>query len=158
MVDNPARADDDSGPLRLCTIGFTQKTARQFFTTLLEAGVRRVIDVRLNNVSQLAAFTKRADLEYFLRAIGQIDYLHLPIFAPTQDILDAYKKQKGDWAIYEEQFLALMAQRQVEAQISRATLRDACLLCSEPTPEHCHRRLVAEYLSGRLGGIEICHL
>lgn len=158
MVNSPADVNGNATPLRLFTIGFTQKSARQFFTTLIDAGVRRVIDVRLNNVSQLAAFTKRADLEYFLRVIGDMDYLHLPIFAPTQDILDAYKKQKGDWSIYEQQFLPLMAQRQVEDHISRATLRDACLLCSEPTPEHCHRRLVAEYLSGKIGGIEICHL
>ena len=158
MNANPVGTGDDTAPLHLFTIGFTRKSARQFFTTLIDVGVRRVIDVRLNNVSQLAAFTKRADLEYFLRVIGQVDYNHLPILAPTQDILDAYKKRKGDWSLYEQQFLALMSQRQVEAQITRATLRDACLLCSEPTPEHCHRRLVAEYLSETMGGIEICHL
>lgn len=96
MVSNLAETGADAAPLRLFTIGFTQKTARQFFTTLLNANVRRVIDVRLNNVSQLAAFTKRADLEYFLQTIGQIDYFHRPDLAPTQDILDAYKKHKGD--------------------------------------------------------------
>src|SRR6478609_6506865 len=146
------------GALRVFTIGFTQKSARQFFTTLIEAKVRRLVDVRLNNVSQLAAFAKRADLEYFLREIADIDYLHLPELAPTQDILDSYKKQKGDWTVYEQQFLALLAQRKVEEQLSPLSLDAACLLCSEPTPEHCHRRLVAEYLRAKWGGIEICHL
>lgn len=157
MVDS---AGNDLGamPIKLFTIGFTQKSARQFFTTLTEAKVRRLVDVRLNNVSQLAAFAKRADLEYFLREIADIDYLHLPELAPTQDILDAYKKQKGDWAAYEQQFLALLARRKVEEQLSPSSLDAACLLCSEPTPEHCHRRLVAEYLRTKWGGIEICHL
>lgn len=157
MVDS-AGHDLGAMPIKLFTIGFTQKSARQFFTTLIEAKVRRLIDVRLNNVSQLAAFAKRADLEYFLREIADIDYLHLPALAPTQDILDAYKKQKGDWAVYEQQFLALLARRKIEEQLSPPSLDAACLLCSEPTPEHCHRRLVAEYLRAKWGGIEICHL
>ena len=157
MVDS-AGHERGAMPSKLFTIGFTQKSARQFFTTLIEANVRRLVDVRLNNVSQLAAFAKRADLEYFLREIADIDYLHLPELAPTQDILDAYKKQKGDWAVYEQQFLALLAQRKVEAQLSPLNFDAACLLCSEPTPEHCHRRLVAEYLRAKWGGIEICHL
>jgi uncharacterized protein (DUF488 family) len=147
-----------SAPIRLFTIGFTQKSARQFFSTLIAANVRRVVDVRLNNVSQLAAFAKRADLEYFLSALGNIGYIHAPQLAPTQDILDSYKKRKGAWADYERQFLALMSERRIEQSIALATLDNACLLCSEPTPEHCHRRLVAEYLREKLGGIEICHL
>lgn len=146
------------GPLRLFTIGFTQKSARGFFTTLADAGVRRIVDVRLNNRSQLAGFTKRADLEYFLGAIGGIGYVHLPELAPTQAILDALKKHQGRWADYEADFLALMAERRIEERVARATLADGCLLCSEPTPERCHRRLVAEYLNTKWGGIEICHL
>lgn len=144
--------------INLFTIGFTQKSAHQFFETLQKAGVRRIIDTRLNNVSQLAGFTKRPDLEYFLRQIGNIEYLHLLELAPSKDILDAYKKKGGDWKTYEKQFLQLIAERQIEQQVSAEILDGGCLLCSEPTPHHCHRRLVAEYLSRKLGTIKIHHL
>jgi uncharacterized protein (DUF488 family) len=157
MTTSPGKGEG-ADPIQLYTIGFTQKTAREFFTLLLEAGVRRVVDVRLNNVSQLAGFTKRADLEYFLRAIGGISYVHLPELAPTQEIMDAVKKHRGDWAVYEERFLALMAERRIEEQVTPATLDGGCLLCSEPTPEHCHRRLVAEYLGAKWGNITVQHL
>jgi uncharacterized protein (DUF488 family) len=140
------------------TIGFTQKTAEQFFTRLLDAGVARVVDVRLHNVSQLAGFSKKGDLAYFLKAIGQIGYVHLPELAPTQEILDAYKKRKGDWSHYEREFLGLMRERRVEATISPAVVDRGCLLCSEATPEHCHRRLVAEYLQRAWGDVTITHL
>jgi uncharacterized protein (DUF488 family) len=116
------------------------------------------VDVRLNNISQLAGFTKRDDLSYFVDAICGIDYVHLPILAPTQDILDAYKKQKGDWSLYEREFLDLMRSRRIESEVSRELMNGACLLCSEDTPQHCHRRLVAEYLADKWGGIEIEHL
>ena len=145
-------------PINLFTIGFTQKTAELFFNTLIKSGVRRVIDTRLNNVSQLAGFTKRADLEYFLRQIGDIDYIHLQYLAPTKEILDTYKKKGGDWETYEKQFLQLITKRQIEQQISPDLLDGGCLLCSEPTPHHCHRRLVAEYLNQNLGTINIHHL
>jgi uncharacterized protein (DUF488 family) len=144
--------------VNLFTIGFTQKSAQKFFEMLKEAGVKQVIDTRLNNVSQLAGFTKRADLEYFLKSIGGIDYTHILDLAPTQDILDEYKKNKGDWDVYEQKFLQLIANRQIEKKISPGQLDGACLLCSEAKPHHCHRRLVAEYLNGKLGGINICHL
>lgn len=140
------------------TIGFTQKTAEAFFTRLIDAGVRRVVDVRLNNVSQLAGFSKKPDLAYFLQAIGGIGYLHLPELAPTRDILDAYKKQRGDWSLYERQFLSLMRARRIEAVVSPAVIDGGCLLCSEATPEHCHRRLVAEYLQRAWGDVSITHL
>jgi uncharacterized protein (DUF488 family) len=139
-------------------MGFTRKSARQFFTRLIDAGVRRVVDVRLNNVSQLAGFTKRADLEYFLQQIGQIGYVHLPELAPTQELLDRYKKRGGSWAEYEAEFLQLMAERRIEEQVSPELLDGGCLLCSEPTPDRCHRRLVAEYLADRWGTITIQHL
>ena len=142
----------------LFTMGFTQKSARQFFTHLIDAGVRRVVDVRLNNVSQLAGFTKRADLEYFLQQIGQIGYVHLPELAPTQELLDRYKKRRGSWAEYETEFLQLMAQRRIEEQLSPDLLDGGCLLCSEPTPDRCHRRLVAEYLADKWGTVTIQHL
>ncbi|HSB18159.1 MAG TPA: DUF488 domain-containing protein [Bryobacteraceae bacterium] len=144
--------------MKLFTIGFTKKSAESFFTSLKAAGVRRLVDVRLNNISQLAGFTKRDDLRYFTRAICGIDYTHIPLLAPTQDILDAFKKRKGDWRLYERQFLELMRTRQVENEVSRELLDGACLLCSEETPLHCHRRLIAEYLKEKWGRVEIEHL
>ncbi|WP_449419313.1 DUF488 domain-containing protein [Phormidium nigroviride] len=142
----------------LFTIGFTQKSAEQFFEMLIDAGVRRVIDTRLNNVSQLAGFAKRKDLEYFLRKVGNIEYIHVLDLAPTQDILDDYKKKKGDWETYEHKFLKLMKVRQIEEKISPDILDGGCLLCSEAKPHNCHRRLVAEYLSDKWGNLKICHL
>ena len=144
--------------MRLTTIGFTKKSAQRFFETLRTAGVRRVADVRLNNVSQLAGFAKRKDLEYFLDAICGIGYAHLPELAPTREILDAFKKHGGSWREYEERFLDLMAQRRIEKTLSPELLEDACLLCSEDRPHHCHRRLVAEYLDRHWGGVKIRHL
>jgi len=140
------------------TIGFTHKSAEEFFTKLKTSGVKRVVDVRLNNVSQLAGFSKKRDLEYFLREIGGIEYIHLPDLAPTQDILDEYKKNKGDWSVYEEKFLSLISERKIEENIPREMLDHSCLLCSEATPDRCHRRLVAEYLKARWDNIDIVHL
>ena len=125
-----------SNQINLFTIGFTQKNAQKFFEILSKAGVKRVIDTRLNNVSQLAGFTKKADLEYFLRIIDNVDYIHLLDLAPTQDILDEYKKNKGDWAVYEQKFLKLIANRQIEKKVSLELIDGACLLCSEAKPHH----------------------
>ncbi|MEO1377893.1 MAG: DUF488 domain-containing protein [Cyanobacteria bacterium J06635_10] len=144
--------------INLYTIGFTKKTAQQFFETLVNSGVKRVIDTRLNNVSQLAGFAKRKDLEYFLQTIGNIEYIHILDMAPTKDILDEYKKNKGDWEIYEQKFLRLISDRKIEKQVSSELLDGGCLLCSEAKPHHCHRRLVAEYLSDKLENISINHL
>ncbi|MDY6898601.1 MAG: DUF488 domain-containing protein [Cyanobacteriota bacterium] len=144
--------------INLYTIGFTKKTAQQFFETLVNSGVKRVIDTRLNNVSQLAGFAKRKDLEYFLKSIGNIEYVHILDMAPTKDILDEYKKNKGDWETYEQKFLRLIRDRKIEKQVSQEFLSDSCLLCSEAKPHHCHRRLVAEYLSDKLDDISINHL
>lgn len=143
--------------MTIFTIGFTKKSAEEFFTRLKQPGLQRLVDVRLNNSSQLAGFAKKSDLEYFLRAICGIEYVHLPELAPTQALLDSYKKKKGEWAHYAEEFLALMRNRKVEETVSRAMLDGGCLLCSEDTPEHCHRRLVAEYFQ-RLHSAEIIHL
>jgi len=144
--------------MKVFTIGFTKKSAETFFARLKEAGVKRLIDVRLNNVSQLAGFTKKGDLRYFTKAICNIDYVHLPQLAPTADILDSYKKAKGgDWQLYERQFLDLMRSRKIE-NTPRDILEGGCLLCSEEKPHHCHRRLVAEYLKSHWGDIEIAHL
>ena len=140
------------------TIGFTKKTAEQFFECLRASGASRLIDVRLKNVSQLAGFSKRDDLKYFARTICRFDYLHLPLLAPTQDILEDFKKRKGEWSVYEQRFLALMSSRQIDIAVSREQLDHACLLCSEDTAHHCHRRLVAEYLAKKWGDVEIVHL
>jgi len=144
--------------VKVFTIGFTQKTAEQFFELLRRSGAKRVVDVRLNNVSQLAGFAKKQDLAYFAKQICGMDYVHMPELAPTQDILDEYKKNKGDWAVYERKFLELMARRQVEKTVSKGVIEEGCLLCSEHKPHHCHRRLVADYLKQHWGDIEVDHL
>ena len=140
------------------TIGFTKKSARKFFSTLADASVKRVVDVRLNNVSQLAGFTKRDDLAFFLEKVCGIEYVHLPLLAPTQDMLSAYRGGREGWDVYEKQFLDLMAARQIEREIEPKLLADACLLCSEEKAHHCHRRLVAEYLKERWENLTISHL
>jgi len=144
--------------MKIFTIGFTKTSAEQFFNRLKQPGLVRLIDARLNNVSQLAGFTKKNDLKFFLREICKIDYVHLPELAPTQDILDAYKKNGGDWAVYEKQFLALLAARRIEDKVDKSLIDGGCLLCSEATPEHCHRRFVAEDLQDKWGNVEIQHL
>jgi uncharacterized protein YeaO (DUF488 family) len=107
----------------------------------------------------LAGFTKREDLRFFVKEILGAEYLHEPLLAPTQDILDAYKKEKGGWAEYAAKFLALMAERKVEERIDRALFSiPTALLCSEPTADQCHRRLVLEYLKEKWGDMEITHL
>ncbi len=144
--------------MKLFTIGFTKKTARRFFELLRASGAKRVVDVRLNNVSQLAGFAKKDDLAYFLKEIIGIDYVHLPALAPTQEMLDEYKKQRGDWKTYEIRFLELMKQRRIEETVSKEMVADGCLLCSEDKPHHCHRRLVADYFKRYWGDIEVAHL
>ncbi len=144
--------------MKIFTIGFTRKSARRFFGLLHSSGARRIVDVRLNNVSQLAGFAKKDDLAYFLQAICGMEYVHLSELAPTKEMLDDYKKHNGDWSTYERRFLALMTQRRIERTLSRDLLADGCLLCSEDTPTHCHRRLVAEYLDRHWGGIHVIHL
>jgi uncharacterized protein (DUF488 family) len=145
--------------MKIFTIGFTRKSAETFFTRLRNAGVKRLVDVRLNNVSQLAGFAKKDDLRFFTREICHIDYVHVPALAPTAEILDPYKKAKnGDWLLYERLFLDLMKARRIEETVPREIVDGGCLLCSEEKPHHCHRRLVAEYLSEKWGGIEIEHI
>lgn len=131
---------------QIFTIGFTKKTAQEFFTLLERAGVEKVIDVRLNNTSQLAAFSKFPDVEFFLRRILNVDYAHDKRLAPTEIILNGYKKKLIDWRGYESAFDELMTARRIEEYIAEkySDAENLCLLCSEPTPENCHRRLVAE--------------
>ena len=144
--------------IKLFTIGFTRKSAEHFFTTLSKAGVQRVIDIRLNNVSQLAGFAKRDDLRFFLKAICGADYVHLPELAPTKELLDAFRKDGGNWPAYEKAFLKLIAARQIEKRVARDLIQWGCLLCSEEKPHHCHRRLVAEYLKEQWRDVEIEHI
>ena len=144
--------------MKVFTIGFTKKSAQRFFEMLGTSGAKRVVDVRLNNVSQLAGFAKKDDLKYFLRAINGMDYVHLPELAPTQEMLDAYKKRDGSWADYERQFLELMKQRRIEETLPKEVIAGGCLLCSEDKPHHCHRRLVAEYLRQHWDSVDITHL
>jgi uncharacterized protein (DUF488 family) len=143
----------------VATIGFTKSTAERFFERLLAADVTKVIDVRLHNTSQLAGFAKAEDLAYLLGKVGGIGYAHEPLLAPTDDILTAYKKEKGDWGEYRSRFLSLMAERKIEDRLKPDALAGACLLCSEATPDHCHRLLVCEYLNGKWGGrLRVRHL
>lgn len=144
--------------MQLFTIGFTKKSAEQFFERVREAGVKKVIDVRLNNVSQLAGFSKKDDLRYFLDKVCGVEYVHLPLLAPEQGMLDEYKKKKGSWESYAQEFLGLMEKRKIEEQLRPEEVAGGCLLCSEDKPHQCHRRLVAEYLEGKWGGVEIKHL
>jgi uncharacterized protein (DUF488 family) len=161
-------ADDEAGGgratggsrliVQLYTIGFSKKSARTFFGLLRESGATGLVDVRLNNVSQLAGFAKRDDLEYFLKELCGMGYIHVTDLAPTQPMLDELRKRKGDWATYEETFLALMRERRIEQTLDPILLDNTVLLCSEEKPHHCHRRLVAEYLAEHWTDVAISHL
>lgn len=151
-------AVEGNAPITLFTIGFTGKSAEEFFARLQKAGVKRLIDTRLNNVSQLAGFTKKRDLEFFLRAVAGIAYIHDTDLAPTGDILDDYKKKRITWNEYEQRFNELLVKREPAATRQPADFDHGCLLCSEAEPDHCHRRLVAQYLQQHWPEMEIRHL
>ena len=158
-MDDQGHFEPKSQPMtRVLTIGFTRKTARRFFDLLRESGARRVVDVRVNNTSQLAGFAKRDDLAWFLRELCGMEYIHLPKLAPTKELLRAYRTGDVDWAGYETRFLELMHERRIETAISREVIEDGCLLCSEDQPHYCHRRLVFEYLSTHWNDLEVEHL
>jgi uncharacterized protein (DUF488 family) len=144
--------------MKLYTIGFTKKSAERFFGLLRKAGVTTLVDVRLNNISQLAGFAKRDDLKYFLSEICGVAYTHRLDLAPTQPMLDDYKKHGGNWTAYEDRFLELMKHRRIENTVPQELLDNAVLLCSEDKAHHCHRRLVAEYLVQRWEDVTIEHL
>ena len=144
--------------MKLYTIGFTKKSAADFFGLLRESGAQRLVDVRLRNTSGLSGFAKKNDLAWFLRELCGMEYVHLPRLAPTGEMLDNYRKQHKDWETYERQFTALMERRLIQAAVPKDIVGDACLLCSEDTPHHCHRRLVAEYLQRHWDDVEIIHL
>ena len=145
--------------MEIYSIGFTKKSAGEFFGALKAAGIERLLDVRLNNTSQLAGFAKQSDLKYFLEQICGAAYEREPLLAPTQEILDAFKKQKGSWETYTKAFVALIRSRKVESAISQESFqRKTVLLCSEASAEHCHRRLALEYLQQHWNDVVIHHL
>jgi uncharacterized protein (DUF488 family) len=133
--------------MNIYTIGFTKKNAATFFGFIKQSEITTLIDVRLNNVSQLAGFAKRDDLKFFLKELCGTEYVHAPELAPTKDILNAYKKGDMPWEIYEDKFLNLMGQRNIERMVKPTLLNHGCLLCSEHEPHLCHRRLVVDYLN-----------
>jgi uncharacterized protein (DUF488 family) len=141
------------------TIGFTQKSAEEFFSILKRNGIRRLIDVRLNNSGQLAGFTKSTDLRYFLRELCGADYVHMPELAPTKELLSDYRAKKITWQDYERVFDRLMTERRIETALDPTLFAEpAVLLCSEPTADKCHRRLVAEYLQHSWEDVRAIHL
>jgi uncharacterized protein (DUF488 family) len=144
--------------IQLYTIGFTNKSAEQFFTLLRRHDVSTIVDTRVNNVSQLAGFAKGADLAFFARELGHIGYEHKLDFAPTKELLNQYRNKEIGWPEYETAYLNLLDMRKVGQHLVVEQLHQQCLLCSEHTPEHCHRRLLAEYLQHRFSGIEVVHL
>ncbi len=145
--------------MEIYTIGFTKKTAEEFFESLRRAGIKRVIDVRLNNKSQLASFTKRDNIGYLLKELCGADYIHMPELSPTKDILDDYKKKRITWDEYEKHFGTILTERAIEKRIDKRLFDvPTALLCSEPEPDHCHRRLVAAYLHDKWDGVSIIHL
>lgn len=146
--------------MEIYTIGFTQSTAERFFDRLTVAGVKRLLDVRLSNQSQLAGFAKRQDLPFFLRELCGASYEHTPLLAPDHEILDAYKKRRDmPWEEYERRFLELMRQRAIEQRLDPASFATpTVLLCSEATPERCHRRLVTDYLAQHWRNVRAVHL
>lgn len=146
--------------MRILTIGFTEKKAERFFSLIQLSKTKRVVDVRLNNISQLSGFAKKDDLKYFLKEICDVDYVHIPDLAPTKEILSPYQKKEITWQQYEEKFLNLMSKRNIEKHVKPELINEGCLLCSEHQPHKCHRRLVAEYLKSNWGDTdaEIKHL
>ena len=144
--------------IQLYTIGFTGKSAEKFFTLLQNNAVERLVDTRINNTSQLAGFAKADDLAFFARSIGRMDYKHQLDFAPTKDLLADYRKGKISWADYEIEYLNLLDVRKIANKVNIEELHQNCLLCSEHTPEKCHRRLLAEYFQHRYNNIRIIHL
>jgi len=144
--------------MELFTIGFAGKSAEQFFTSLVKHGVKKVIDIRLSNVSQLAGFTKKNDLKYFLKVIANIEYEYVPLLAATKELMDGYRHGKVPWEDYETAYLKLLEERQVEKLLKPEDFDRGCLLCSEAKPDHCHRRLAADWLQKNWEGLNVIHI
>jgi uncharacterized protein (DUF488 family) len=144
--------------IKLFTIGFTKKTAQHFFETLINNDVRKLIDIRINNRSQLAGFAKGSDLAYFTKAIANIEYEYIPDFAPTKELLSDYQNKRIDWTTYQKTYRQLIEQRNILTKYDGSSFDHACFLCSEETPEHCHRRLLTEFFQKGNSDIQIIHL
>ena len=146
--------------MKIYTLGYTKKSAEEFFGLLERYGVERVVDVRLKNTSQLAGFTKKDDLEYFLRRILGIEYCHLDFLAPTADLMRALRGAGEDWDLCTLEFAKLLEERDVLNRLERGFFseKQCCLLCSEPDADHCHRRLVAEHLQEAWSDVDVVHL
>ena len=144
--------------VHLFTIGFTKKTAEQFFGLLLNNGVKRLVDIRINNSSQLAGFAKGADLKYFAKAIGNIDYVYIEDFAPTKELLNDYQNKRIDWDEYQKIYHNFLKERDVIGKYDVKDFDGSCFLCSEDKPEHCHRRLLVEFFKTKNKKVEIEHL
>ena len=145
--------------MEVYSIGFTKKSAVEFFELLRSVGIKRLIDVRLNNVSQLAGFTKRDDLKFFLQELCDAEYRHELLLAPTETLLTAFRKKTLSWKDYETAFVSLLDERRPESHFDRTLFEvPSVLLCSEPRPDRCHRRLVLEYLRSKWTGLTIRHL
>ena len=132
--------------MKIYTMGFTGKTAREFFEKLQETDAKYLLDIRIHNNSQLAGFTKKGNIEYFIERLTSLIYQKLPLFAPSEEMFKQYRKD-GDWSTYEQKYLQLMKDRKVAQETDKTLFENGVvLLCSEPTPEKCHRRLAAEFL------------
>jgi len=149
---------DNEKMVRIFTIGYAGKNASRFFSILKQTGIRKVIDVRLYNTSQLAGFTKSQDINYFLQTIVGAQYFHLPIMAPTKQLLNGYKKGLINWPQYQAQFNAIITKRQIEKHLVFQEMDMSCFLCSEANADNCHRRLIVEYLAERWKSVSILHL
>ena len=152
-------SSDARNPLKIFTIGSNGKTAEEFFGLLMDAGVQRIVDIRRRNNGQIQGFTKMSHLPYFLREIAEIDYVHMPDIAPTNDLLDAWRNGDINWRQYVARFTPTLRKHKLETLFEPGSLDGICLLCTEPTTEHCHRRLVAEHLCKQSDeSVEIVHL
>ncbi|MDP2766357.1 MAG: DUF488 domain-containing protein, partial [Candidatus Methanoperedens sp.] len=144
--------------MKIYTIGFTQKNAKKFFELLKKNNIKQMIDIRLNNTSQLAGFTKKDDLEFFLKELCGINYHHFKFLAPTKEIRDKYNKGK-DWNIYTKEYIELLENRKILDELDKSLFeKRTCFLCTEASADHCHRRLLAEYLKGHWKDVEVEHL
>lgn len=145
--------------MEIYTVGFAGKTAEAFFGTLKRSGVRRVVDIRLRPNGGLSLFARGTDLPFLLRELCGAEYVHVPLLAPTKDILSDYRKKKIDWPEYERRFLALLDERKAATELDRGLFSvPAALLCSEAKPDQCHRRLAAEYLQSHWPDVHVTHL
>jgi uncharacterized protein (DUF488 family) len=144
--------------IKVYTIGFTKKTAKQFFDLLIKNKVKEIVDIRLNNSSQLAGFAKGEDLKFFAKEIGNINYSHHIEIAPSKELLSGYRKKEKTWNDYERVYQKLLDNRDIASKINVEDFNEKCLLCSEHIPEQCHRRLFAEFLQKLNPDVEIIHL